>query len=108
MPGAMARAARERLVSLSAERTQVIEEIQRGLVSLKLYKGEVDGKRGEERRVRCASSPATGSGPIRHCLAAGRRVICAPSLMAINAVAGKVYLDAGGAGGNAQGLDSNT
>lgn len=47
MPGAMASAARERLVSLSAERTQAIEEIQRGLVSLKLYKGEVDGKGGE-------------------------------------------------------------
>lgn len=47
MPGAMATSARERLVSLSTERTQAIEEIQRGLVSLKLYKGEVDGKGGD-------------------------------------------------------------
>ena len=47
MPGAMATSARERLVSLSTERTQAIEEIQRGLVSLKLYKGDVDGKGGD-------------------------------------------------------------
>jgi hypothetical protein len=47
MPGAMAAAARERLTSLGAERTQAIEDIQRGLAALKLYKGDVDGKGGD-------------------------------------------------------------
>jgi peptidoglycan hydrolase-like protein with peptidoglycan-binding domain len=46
MPGAMAAAARDRLVSLSAERSQAIEDIQRGLLVLKFYKGDVDGKAG--------------------------------------------------------------
>ncbi len=47
MPGAMAAPARDRLVSLGAERTQAIEEIQRGLVALRLYKGQIDGKGGD-------------------------------------------------------------
>ena len=46
MPGAMAAAARDRLVSLSAERSQAIEDIQRGLLALKFYKGDIDGKGG--------------------------------------------------------------
>jgi hypothetical protein len=46
-PGAMAVAAQERLGSLSAERTQAIQDIQRGLVSLELYNGQVDGRGGD-------------------------------------------------------------
>jgi hypothetical protein len=46
VPGAMAADARDRLVTLSAERTQAIEKIQRGLASLELYEGEIDGKGG--------------------------------------------------------------
>jgi hypothetical protein len=46
IPGAMAMDARDRLVALSAERTQAIEHIQRGLLALSLYEGEVDGKAG--------------------------------------------------------------
>jgi peptidoglycan hydrolase-like protein with peptidoglycan-binding domain len=46
-PGAMSSAALERLSSLSVERTQAIEEIQRGLLALKLYRGAIDGKAGE-------------------------------------------------------------
>jgi len=45
-PGLMAASARERLASLSTERTQAIEEIQRGLQALELYTGKVDGKGG--------------------------------------------------------------
>lgn len=45
-PGAMATAARERLASLTTERSQAIEEIQRGLIALELYSGKVDGKGG--------------------------------------------------------------
>ncbi|HEX5006553.1 MAG TPA: TIR domain-containing protein [Hyphomonadaceae bacterium] len=44
VPGAMAMDARDRLVALSAERTQAIEQIQRGLLALSLYEGEIDGK----------------------------------------------------------------
>jgi hypothetical protein len=44
VPGAMAMDARDRLVALSAERTQAIEHIQRGLLALSLYEGEIDGK----------------------------------------------------------------
>ncbi len=44
--GAMAEDARDRLVSLSLERTQAIEDIQRGLAALDLYGGEIDGKGG--------------------------------------------------------------
>lgn len=47
LPGAMAAAARDRLASLGAERTQAIEDIQRGLLALKLYKGDIDGKGGD-------------------------------------------------------------
>lgn len=43
-PGLMAPSARERLASLSTERTQAIEEIQRGLQALELYSGKIDGK----------------------------------------------------------------
>jgi peptidoglycan hydrolase-like protein with peptidoglycan-binding domain len=46
VPGAMAMDARDRLVALSAERTQAIEHIQRGLLALTLYEGEIDGKAG--------------------------------------------------------------
>lgn len=46
-PGAMAAAARDRLASLSVERTQAIQDIQRGLASLDLYSGEIDGKGGD-------------------------------------------------------------
>ncbi|MEQ1609118.1 MAG: TIR domain-containing protein [Hyphomonadaceae bacterium] len=46
-PGAMAAAAQERLGSLSAERTQAIQGIQRGLASLELYNGQVDGRGGD-------------------------------------------------------------
>ncbi|MDP3735870.1 MAG: TIR domain-containing protein [Hyphomonadaceae bacterium] len=46
IPGAMAGDARDRLVQLTVERTQAIEEIQRGLAALELYKGKVDGKGG--------------------------------------------------------------
>ena len=46
-PGAMAAGARDRLVSLSVERTQAIQDIQRGLTSLDLYSGEIDGKGGD-------------------------------------------------------------
>jgi hypothetical protein len=45
-PGAMAASARERLASLTTERSQAIEEIQRGLTALELYSGKVDGKGG--------------------------------------------------------------
>ncbi|HVY87999.1 MAG TPA: TIR domain-containing protein [Hyphomonadaceae bacterium] len=45
--GAMASSARERLVSLTAERTQAIEDIQRGLTALNFYKGKIDGKGGD-------------------------------------------------------------
>jgi len=46
IPGAMAMDARDRLVALSAERTQAIEHIQRGLFAMSLYEGEIDGKAG--------------------------------------------------------------
>jgi peptidoglycan hydrolase-like protein with peptidoglycan-binding domain len=46
VPGAMAVDARDRLVALSAERTQAIEHIQRGLLALSIYEGEIDGKAG--------------------------------------------------------------
>ena len=46
MVGAMAVPARERLASLGKERVQAIEEIQRGLAALDLYKGAIDGKDG--------------------------------------------------------------
>jgi hypothetical protein len=46
-PGAMAAAASERLVSLRVERKQAIEDIQKGLAALGLYKGEVDGRSGD-------------------------------------------------------------
>lgn len=46
-PGAMSASALDRLTSLGVERTQAIEEIQRGLMALKLYKGAIDGKAGE-------------------------------------------------------------
>jgi peptidoglycan hydrolase-like protein with peptidoglycan-binding domain len=46
VPGAMAVDARDRLVALSAERTQAIEHIQRGLLAMSLYEGEIDGKAG--------------------------------------------------------------
>ncbi len=46
VPGSMAADARARLVSLSSERTQAIEDIQRGLTALKLYRGDIDGKGG--------------------------------------------------------------
>ena len=52
-PGAMAAAAKERLVSLSAERTQAIQDIQRGLTTLQLYDGAVDGK-ADDVTVRAA------------------------------------------------------
>jgi hypothetical protein len=42
----MAMDARDRLVALSAERTQAIEHIQRGLLALSLFEGEIDGKAG--------------------------------------------------------------
>jgi hypothetical protein len=45
--GAMSVAASDRLVSLRVERTQAIEDIQRGLRALGLYKGEVDGRTGD-------------------------------------------------------------
>lgn len=44
VPGAMTRAAEERLASLGAERSQAIEEIQRGLASLQFYDGATTGK----------------------------------------------------------------
>jgi hypothetical protein len=47
VPGAMGRAAEERLVSLGAERSQAIEEIQRGLAALQLYDGATTGKADE-------------------------------------------------------------
>ena len=46
-PGAMSVAASDRLVSLRVERTQAIEDIQRGLLALGLYKGKVDGRTGD-------------------------------------------------------------
>lgn len=46
VPGDRAMDARDRLVALSAERTQAIEHIQRGLLALSLYEGEIDGKAG--------------------------------------------------------------
>ncbi len=46
-PGAMAAAATDRLGSLRVERTQAIEDIQKGLAALGLYKGEVDGRSGD-------------------------------------------------------------
>lgn len=46
-PGAMAVAATDRLGSLRVERAQVIEDVQRGLAALGLYKGEVDGRSGD-------------------------------------------------------------
>ncbi|MDP3492605.1 MAG: TIR domain-containing protein [Hyphomonadaceae bacterium] len=52
-PGAMGAAARDRLVSLSAERAQAIQDIQRGLTTLQLYDGAVDGK-GDDVTVRAA------------------------------------------------------
>lgn len=47
VPGAMGGAAEERLVSLGAERSQAIEEIQRGLAALQLYGGATTGKADE-------------------------------------------------------------
>ena len=47
VPGAMAKAAEERLAALGAERSQAIEEIQRGLASLQLYDGATTGKADE-------------------------------------------------------------
>ncbi len=47
VPGAMGRAAEERIVALGAERSQAIEEIQRGLSALQLYDGEMMGKADE-------------------------------------------------------------
>jgi peptidoglycan hydrolase-like protein with peptidoglycan-binding domain len=46
VPGAQAVDARDRLVALSAERTQAIEHIQRGLLAMSLYEGEIVGKAG--------------------------------------------------------------
>ncbi len=46
VPGAMAAAASDRLSSLSVERVQAITEIQRGLATLNIYKGKVDGQPG--------------------------------------------------------------
>lgn len=46
LAGAMSGAARDRLVSLSVERKQAIEDIQRGLAALDLYDAEIDGKGG--------------------------------------------------------------
>jgi peptidoglycan hydrolase-like protein with peptidoglycan-binding domain len=45
-PGAMSVMAAERLSSLGVERTQAIEDIQRGLAALDLYDGAIDGKAG--------------------------------------------------------------
>ena len=53
VPGAMSAAARDRLASLGAERTQAIQDIQRGLATLQLYDGAVDGK-GDDVTVRAA------------------------------------------------------
>lgn len=47
VPGAMGRSAEERIVALGAERSQAIEEIQRGLAALQLYDGETTGKANE-------------------------------------------------------------
>jgi len=47
VPGAMGRSAEERIVALGAERSQAIEEIQRGLAALQLYDGEMTGKADE-------------------------------------------------------------
>ena len=43
VPGAMVKAAEERLASLGAERALAIEDIQRGLASLQLYDGAATG-----------------------------------------------------------------
>ena len=53
VPGAMGTAARDRLVSLGAERTQAIQDIQRGLTTLQLYDGAADGK-SDDVTVRAA------------------------------------------------------
>jgi hypothetical protein len=47
LPGAMGRSAEERIVALGAERSQAVEEIQRGLAALHLYDGEMTGKADE-------------------------------------------------------------
>ena len=47
LPGAMAMAANDRLGSLRVERSQAIADIQKGLASLGLYKGQVDGRSGD-------------------------------------------------------------
>ena len=59
LAGAMAGQARDRLVSLNVERVQAIEDIQRGLASLDLYKDEIDGK-GGPGTVRAIRSFASG------------------------------------------------
>jgi hypothetical protein len=48
VPGAMATAANDRLTSLVAERSQAIEEIQRGLAALDLYDGSPTGQMDED------------------------------------------------------------
>ena len=65
-PGAMAAAARDRLVSLSVERTQAIQDIQRGLASLQIYAGDIDGKGGDGtvRAVRRFASERKRSAPV--------------------------------------------
>jgi hypothetical protein len=62
----MAAAARDRLVSLSVERTQAIQDIQRGLASLQIYAGDIDGKGGDGtvRAVRRFASERKRSAPV--------------------------------------------
>jgi hypothetical protein len=59
MPGAMAAAAEERLSSLATERTQAIQDIQKGLAALDLYDGEIDGKGGNGTARAVQSSAST-------------------------------------------------
>ncbi len=65
LPGAMAVAARDRLGSLRVEREQAIAEIQSGLATLGLYRGEIDGRTGEgtSRAVRQFASQNRRSTP---------------------------------------------
>lgn len=65
-PGVMAVAARERLSSLRVEHGQAIEEIQRGLAALGLYKGKVDGRTGDAtvRALRVFASQEKRSAPV--------------------------------------------
>lgn len=47
IPGAKAAAAAERIKTLGVERAQAIEQIQRGLTNIGLYRGKVDGQPGD-------------------------------------------------------------